>query len=50
MSTVALFAVGVLVSLTTLTGIGLLVWGAVLDGRYERERRARIESGPAPTS
>ena len=48
MSAFGLFLVGTVVTLISLTGIGLLVWGAVLDGRYARETRARSESGPAP--
>jgi hypothetical protein len=42
MNTVALFAYGTLVTLIVAFGIGLLVWGAILDGRYEREVRARV--------
>ena len=42
MSGVALFAYGTLVTLIVTFGIGLLVWGAILDGRYEREVRARL--------
>ncbi|MFO7573120.1 MAG: hypothetical protein R6W48_11070 [Gaiellaceae bacterium] len=42
MNTVALFAYGTLVTLIVVFGIGLLVWGAILDGRYEREVRARV--------
>lgn len=48
MSTVGLFVVGVIVTAIALGGIGILVWGAVLDGRYEREMRARLGAGPAP--
>jgi len=43
MNSVALFAYGVLVTLIVGFGIGLLVWGAVLDGRHDREVRARLE-------
>jgi hypothetical protein len=42
MNSVALFAYGTLVTLIVVFGIGLLVWGAILDGRYEREVRARV--------
>jgi hypothetical protein len=42
MSGIALFAYGTLVTLIVAFGIGLLVWGAILDGRYEREVRARL--------
>jgi len=47
MSAVGLFVVGAIVTAIALVGIGLLVWGAVLDGRYEREMRARLGAGPA---
>ena len=47
MSGVGLFLVGAAVTLIALAGIGLLVWGAVLDGRYEQESRARLDAGPA---
>jgi hypothetical protein len=47
MSALGLFAVGAIVTVITLAGIGLLVWGAVLDGRDERETRARLGAGPA---
>lgn len=42
MNSVALFAYGAVVTLVVVFGLGLLVWGAILDGRYEREVRARI--------
>jgi hypothetical protein len=48
MSGIGLFVVGAVVTLITLAGLGLLVWGAVLDGREEREVRARMSSEPAP--
>lgn len=44
MNSVALFAYGTLVTLAVGFGIGLLVWGAILDGRYEREMRARVRA------
>jgi len=52
MNSVALFAYGVLVTLVVGFGIGLLVWGAILDGRHDHEVRARLEdhgeaTGPA---
>ncbi len=40
MSLIALFAVGVFVTAIVGLGLGLLVYGAVLDGRDEAERRA----------
>ncbi len=42
MSNVALFVAGTFVSLLVATAVALLTWGAVLDGRYERER-LRVE-------
>ena len=39
MSTVGLFLAGCVVSLLACGGVGLLVYAAVLDGRYDRERR-----------
>jgi hypothetical protein len=42
MSTVGLFACGVVVTLLALGGTALLVWGAVLDGRDERASRQRL--------
>jgi nitrogen fixation-related uncharacterized protein len=39
MSSVALFALGMAVTLLVGASIGLLVWGAILDGRYDDERR-----------
>ena len=35
MSTVGLFLMGVVVSLITVGALGLLVYAAILDGRYE---------------
>jgi hypothetical protein len=46
MSSVALFAYGVLVTLLVGAGIGLLVWGAILDGRYDREVREGLRLRP----
>ena len=40
MSPAALFAMGVLVTLVYGTGLSLLVWGAILDGRDEARRKA----------
>jgi hypothetical protein len=42
MSNVALFAVGLIVTLLALAGTALLVFGAVLDGRDERATRVRL--------
>lgn len=46
MSNVGLFAVGLLVTLLVASSLALLVWGAILDGRDERERRAAADGGP----
>ena len=40
MSNVAVFAVGLLVTLLVAGAMSLLIWGAVLDGREDDERRA----------
>lgn len=37
MSNAALFFSGFLVTLAVVVGIGLLIWGAILDGRYNRQ-------------
>ena len=53
MSPAALFAIGVLVTLVYGTGLSLLVWGAILDGRDEARRkaeeadRARVDPRPS---
>ena len=39
MSNIGLFAVGTVVTLLVASSIALLVWGAILDGRDETERR-----------
>lgn len=39
------FVLGVLVTLVVGTAMALLVWGAILDGRDERERRRRKSTG-----
>jgi hypothetical protein len=36
----ALFALGVFVMLLVGTSLSLLIWGAILDGRDEHDRRA----------
>ena len=43
MSNIGLFAVGVVVTLLVVAALALLVWGAILDGRYENEQRAAAE-------
>ena len=52
MNAVALFATGTVVTLLALAGAALLVWGAVLDGRDERESRLRLleAAGARPAS
>jgi hypothetical protein len=40
MSNVAVFAVGLLVTLLVAGAMTLLIWGAVIDGREDDERRA----------
>ena len=46
MSAAAIFAVGVFVTLVVGAALGLLVYGAILDGRYAAERRAEEETPP----
>lgn len=43
MSNVAVFAVGLLVTLMVASAMALLIWGAVIDGREDGERRADNE-------
>ncbi len=40
MSSVGLFIIGAFVSLLVAASVALLSWGAVLDGRYERDRQS----------
>jgi hypothetical protein len=46
MSAAALFAMGVFVTLVVGAALGLLVYGAILDGRYAAERKAEEENPP----
>jgi hypothetical protein len=46
MSTLGLFLMGVVVSLITTAALGLLIYAAILDGRYDREQAA--EPTPVP--
>ena len=49
MSSIGLFIVGAIVTLIVAAAMGLLVWGAILDGRYEREQRLEHdEPKPGP--
>ncbi len=45
MSNVAVFAVGLLVTLMVAAAMALLICGAVIDGREDEERRADNEQG-----
>jgi nitrogen fixation-related uncharacterized protein len=48
MSNAALFALGAVVTLLVGAALVLLVWGAILDGRYDDEQRAaRDAAGPS---
>jgi len=47
MTNVALFAVGLLVTLLVAGAISLLIWGALLDGRENDEWRAEVEQADA---
>ncbi len=50
MSNIGLFVVGGFVTLLVVAAMALLVWGAILDGRYENERRAADEEAAARSS
>ena len=43
MSNVAVFGVGLLVTLLVAGAMSLLIWGAVIDGREDAERREENE-------
>jgi hypothetical protein len=42
MSSVWLFGIGVLVTVIVAIGLALPVYGAILDGRYQAERKAAV--------
>ena len=42
MTHLGVFLAGVAVTLIVVAALGLLVWGAILDGRDEARRRARL--------
>ncbi len=44
MSNLGIFLVGTLVTLIVLSALGLLVWGAIMDGRYNDEHRVADEA------
>ena len=48
MSGVGLFAMGVVVTLIVSAALGLLIYGAVLDGRYAAGHGADEEPQPPP--
>ena len=58
MNAVGLFAIGLIVTLIVGAALGLLVYGAILDGRYAAERKAdeapqqppRIVAGHRPAA
>lgn len=43
MSSVGLFIVGFFVTLLVFGAAGLMVWGAIMDGRYDSEMRNQRE-------
>jgi hypothetical protein len=52
MSNLALFILGVVVTAIVAVAVAPLLWAAVLDGRYDREQRRRLQALPdesAPT-
>ena len=49
MSTVGIFVMGVVVTTIVAVAVLPLVRAAVLDGRYDRERRPRIAVAPEET-
>ncbi len=48
MNAVGLFAMGVFVTLVVGAALGLLVYGAILDGRYAEEQKAEEALQPSP--
>ena len=48
MSNIGLFAAGFLITMLVAGALALLLWGAILDGRYETEQRVARE--PIDTS
>ena len=48
MNAVGLFAIGLVVTLIVCGALGLLLYGAILDGRYADERKAEEALQPAP--
>ena len=48
MNAVALFAMGLVVTLIVCVALGLLVYGAILDGRYAEEHKAEEALQPPP--
>ncbi len=48
MSAIGLFAIGGFVTLIVCAALGLLLYGAILDGRYADERKAEEALQPAP--
>ena len=48
MSAIGLFAIGGFVTLIVCAALGLLFYGAILDGRYADERKAEEALQPAP--
>ncbi len=49
MSNVGLFVVGTLVTLLVAAAVAILVYGAILDGRDEAERR-EADAAPVPAA
>lgn len=44
MNSAGLFIYGFIVTILVVAAAGLLVWGAILDGRYENEMRESREA------
>lgn len=44
MNSAGLFIFGFIVTILVVAAAGLLVWGAILDGRYENEMRESREA------
>lgn len=42
MTNVAIFSVGLLVTLLVAAAVSLLIWGAIMDGREDDRRRAGL--------
>ena len=47
MSSLGLFLMGSVITVLVAGSIGLLIWGAIMDGQYESEQRAGQDEASA---